>query len=107
MNRRPANSLLFLAPEGRRSLARGASPLVKAIEIEQTPRGAPVTRNPKNSAGFGKPTVYGSATGPSVAAAPSRRMLPAHCLPGFRSDTASRLARCHATAPGTNLQHSE
>ena len=60
---------------------------------------------PKNSSGLGNPMVYGSATGPMVAAAPSRSRLPAHSRPGLRSFVISRLARCHATAPGTSLQH--
>ena len=35
---------------------------------------APVPTKPKNSSGLGKPSVYGSATGPIVAAAPSSSM---------------------------------
>ncbi len=65
----------------------------------------PVTRKPKNSAGFGNPTVYGSATGPIVAAAPSLKRFGHHTFDfGSRRVTASELARCQATAPLTNVK---
>jgi hypothetical protein len=68
---------------------------------------SPVARKPKNSAGLGKPTVYGSATGPSVAAAPCSRRFLHHCFVfGSCSVIASPLARCQATAPGTKRQQS-